>query len=142
VASARLILGALLNDKLSDTVIPFTTAGVNISVELTGSNTLRVQNVGISLVVRTGRIILQRSEGVLQDIIIHSLATTSRSHKHESVTNLASIIKLDNLVLEDRSVHKLEVLQRGLDSVFELTIVHLRLAYSGEKILDNVGEEG
>lgn len=140
MARTAFVFSASLDNKLSNTIVPLTTARVNISIELTGSDALRVQNVSLGFIVRARSIVLERSDSVLKYIVVHGLTTTSRSYKHESMTHLDGIVELDDLVLEDWSVNQLEVFERVLDGVFELTIVHLGLANSREQILNNVSK--
>lgn len=132
MTSTAFVFSASLDDKLSNTIVPLTTTRVDISVELTGSDALRVQNVSLGIVVRARRIILERRDSVLEHTVVHGFTTTSRSYKHESMTHLNGVVELDDLVLEDRSVDQLKVLERILDGIFELAVVHLRLANSRE----------
>jgi len=141
VTDRRFIFGAVLNDKLGNTIIPLTSAGVNISIKLTGGDALGVQNVSLDFTVRARFVAFERDHSVLETGVIVGLAATRGSDEHESVTHLASVVKLDDLAVEDGHVDELEVLHRGFNSKGKLTIVIVGLSNTREEILNNVSEE-
>ena len=78
---------------------------------------------------------------MLQHAIVHGLATTGRSHKHEAVTHLDGVVELDDLCDEDLNwLHVVEgtgVLY-GLE---EATIVCFGLLDAWEEIKHDVLEQ-
>jgi hypothetical protein len=86
-------------------------------------------------------LVLEGALGVLQHLVVGSFTTTGGADQHETVTHLASIVKLDNLVQE----HLLRlhvVLHAGsLKLNHQLAVVDVRLINTREKILNDVLEQ-
>jgi flagellar biosynthesis component FlhA len=66
------------------------------------------------------------------------LSTTSWSNKHQTMTNLDGVEKLDYLVEEGRSWLEFMICTRLFDLDHEVSVVNLRLFNTWEQILNDV----
>jgi len=132
VSHPGLIIGTIFDDELGNTVVPFASARVNISIKLGVSNRLGVKAVVTGGVIITRGIILERRDGMSKDLIVHCLATSSRSDKHETVTHLTGVIELDNLHHEVVCGDQFVVVDGFSKGNVEISIVNLWLTNSRE----------
>lgn len=71
-----------------------------------------MRNSQVEGAVNIARIVLKLRNSVGEHSDVLGLATTSRSYKHETMTHLASVVKLDDLLHEDWHINYFFVFDR------------------------------
>lgn len=76
--------------------------------------------------------------GMSKHSVVHCLASSSWADKHQSVSHLASVVELNNL-LDEGFIRLNFQMTAGLNNLnFQIAVVDNRLGNSGEEILNDV----
>ena len=86
-------------------------------------------------------LLLECSHCVLEDSVVHSFATSSRSYNHETVTHLDGIVDLEHFLNEKRNFLNIVMGTTVANFLLEVTVIYLGSLKTWEQIQDNVLEQ-
>jgi len=134
------ILTSVSDKASSNTVHPLIGSQVHGTIKLVHSDGFGIQNVAVSNLKVL--LIFKLSLSMLQHFVIKSLTATRWADQHETVTHLARIVQLNDLVEEGGLRLHVVILATLHKLNHQLTVVNVRLFNSGEQILNNVLKQG